>query len=376
MPKKFLLFVLLSLIGINCLQAQPYPTWTGASDNIWNNAGNWQNGVPALNGRVYFDGSGNPVITNTVRYSRFYYTGSTDYTLNTNQSETIGNIYNQSNQYFTYDNSANASQFLGIRSGIVVLSGSNHKNRGTERISVQENGASEIADTTHTPTLLVNGYLYSSNYIYIGSQSAIAYNATLGGSGTIKALDNGVDPSHGSGLARGQILIYSGTAAGTKGAIIAPGDPRNNNGIGKLTLITNLNITNGYDSAAGSRFDFQINSLASYDQLDIQAQSASAALGNLSIGANTQLNLIFGDLSTLEVGNYDLITYAGTLTGWANLSWYGDWATQLDNYGIDWDIINADNKITFSINSIPEPSTWCLLGIGAATTAFLRRRKV
>lgn len=126
------------------------------------------------------------------------------------------------------------------------------------------------------------------------------YSSTLIGGGLLL-----VSNSNGSGTGAGPVAVLpdgtlggNGTAAGIAlvDGVVSPGES-----IGSLTL-------GGLTMQAGSSIDIEIDSLASYDSIDL--------LGALSIDPDTTINVTLADGFTPQVGEtYEIITGATSVGG-------------------------------------------------------------
>lgn len=214
-------------------------------------------------------------------------------------------------------------------------------NSGTTTFTgVIQNGAGGGTTLSLTKTGSNTQILTGAN-TYTGSTTVSAGTLVLSGSGsiasssvlTLSTTNAVLDVSAANfTLQGGQSLRGIGTIIGNvataNSSILSPG-----NGAGTLKITGNTTLGNG--------------TLFSYDSGDLVAIT-----GDLTLGTGLVLNAA----TNLGAGNYDLFTYTGSLVNVGNLaSWT---ATGLTN---SYSFLSDGDSVYLSV-TVPEPSTWALLG--------------
>lgn len=150
------------------------------------------------------------------------------------------------------------------------------------------------------------------------------------------------------------IQVTSGTFTLTSGGSIAPGV----NGAGTTAVQGSLTLNDG------ARFAMDLNLNTGSDKLTVS--------GTLALVGGGRIFFDLSDAGGLGVGTYDLVD-AGTLAGLtdANLAFGQVPAGFVGTLNV------VGNSIILTVNAVPEPSTWAMLGVGAvgAGLVALRRRQ-
>ena len=101
--------------------------------------------------------------------------------------------------------------------------------------------------------------------------------------------------------------------------------------------------------------------------------------GNLTLDdANLTLNLALGNSLLAHGTQLTLLTYTGTETGLLDYNGIALQDGSLFNYGVNTFQISyafGDPSVTLTSETVPEPSTYAMLGIGVALLAFTARSK-
>ncbi len=101
--------------------------------------------------------------------------------------------------------------------------------------------------------------------------------------------------------------------------------------------------------------------------------------GNLTLdNANLSLNLALGNSPLAHGTQLTLLTYTGTETGLLDYNGIALQDGSLFNYGVNTFQISyafGDPSVTLTIETVPEPSTCAMLGIGVVLLAFTARSK-
>jgi hypothetical protein len=368
------------LVGI--ARADIY-TWVGTSSD-WTVEGNWQGGIqPVAGGTVYYEpGSATPLITGTMAFVSVY-EGNDDYTIQRQNTVTtgasMGTVYNYGTGALIIDVIGRVNG-IAPRSGLVILNSGTF--RSTANITVEPNSFS-----TSDIKMVVNGFISVDGNVTVGISSANSYTPYLMGTGTINA----------TSASNGRVYVTgadSGISASKRSGVIAPGDPTQNNGIGTLTINSKLVFRN-YDSATINdycpKLELQIGDLSNYDRLIVTGTVGITGDYGVSFGRGARLQLLIGemDVSTVQLGSYDLITYGNALVGLERLTltadtqaWLDEWSALDEDYS--WQLSNVPNNLDdltqggfLRFELIPEPSVLLLTLCGGAALAVCvwRRRK-
>jgi hypothetical protein len=222
-----------------------------------------------------------------------------------------------------------------------------------------------------------------------GTRAAVAYNLAVikTGEGT-QIFDgqwSGTSTGNNAGLIQvnqGTLLINGDFSGATTAAVtVAAGATFGGNGV--IGSVTTLNTLNTVDATLlvladpNKSLTFN-NTLTVGNAADIRIQVLGDDLfGKLTLNGTYNLgdSLIFdltGGSWSAGVHNYNLEEFfSDTYTGLDNLNVSVDpsWESIADLLDVNY----ADGILT--INAIPEPSTWILLGLGAGLLAVLRRNK-
>ncbi len=185
---------------------------------------------------------------------------------------------------------ASGSVSLGVSTAATELSLSgvaSGSGSGSGNLSITKIGAGTLAFTsaqTYTGPTTVSAGAFLVDSTLASSSVNVAANATVGGNGTI-----------------GAAVLASGAA------VLSPGDPNTNLGIGTLTIGS---LTLG----SGNLLKFDFGS-STNDQVNVTNPSG------LNISGGSLDPLIAGTSTVFGTnGTYNLIGYVGTLTGFSNLT--------------------------------------------------------
>lgn len=234
-------------------------------------------------------------------------------------------------------NSANAEMTFSSTAALQNFTGEILVQTGTLRFALT-GGVTVSALNMSKLTVAAGGVLYmDQSNLSIGS-------ATLTGDGLI--------------FARGTVAR---TVYLTSGGHIAPGT----GSTGTLLVDGNVNVV------AGVNFDYIVG--ATTGLLDVTgALTLPGTAGSVFLNINLD--------SGVTVGDYDLIHF-GSLTGATTANMTGRFIVDFNVAGMvagtDYSL-NVDtgrNMMYLTLTTIPEPSTWLLLGGGAALLAVLRLRR-
>lgn len=201
-------------------------------------------------------------------------------------------------------------------------------------------------------TANITGAVSGAHLITKSGAGALRFNNTVAGPVTVTAGSLGGNTTIG-----GLVTLNSG-------ASLAPG---NSVGVGSMTFGNGLTL----DSTSTVR-------------MDITASNGSADQISITGGQLTRTgNLIFDTVSMTGVTNNTYTLFTGSQTGsWSMVSVAGAYTGDFTNNSGIWTRNAGDgnvwtyNQAAGTLTVIPEPSTYALMGIGAAFVLWrLRRRK-
>lgn len=191
--------------------------------------------------------------------------------------------------------------------------------------------------------------------------TGISYN----GSVTVNAGTLLVNNTSGNGTGSGALTVLSGATLGGNGIITAAttinGTLSPGNSPGTLTINNALAL----DSTAV--LEWEINT--SDTTVGGGINDLVTGVTNLTLDGTINFSLVGGPQIT-STGTWRLLNYTGTLTN--NTLSIGTLSLGSGlSANIDTTVANQVNLVV-----IPEPSTWALIGIGAAAVVLLRRRRI
>jgi len=261
------------------------------------------------------------------------------------------NISQSSRTLFTDTNSPTISgpdgfvTFNGVLSsttGGIVRRGGN----GTVTLTGNNTYAGTTLIQGHNGTLLIDGVQSNGgNYSFDpGTNFDANASGTIGGTGT-------------AGMAAGKTFTAAGPSI-TQFAIVAPGDPSKNGGIGTFT-IGSTGATNTTTIGDNAKLAIDVNGLSS----DLLAVN-----GNLTLTGTNDILAIndLGNGSFDGIDSYTIATYTGTLTGT-----FASTTGLPSGYRVDYGT-TVPNAITLD-PAVPEPASLGLIALGAL--GFFRRRR-
>lgn len=354
--KKNVLHTLLTIIVP--ILAHPFAlsaqttTWTGATDNDFNTAGNWDNGLPG-------DPSPTPIISAdgaNVTMSGAVSTRTTVISGNgtTAPKLTITENYTNLFSVFQVGSNATGNNYSGIvehTSGTLAISGGSGARRlqiavGADGTTTGHSGLYTFGGASSTaPTVDVAGN------VYIGQRPGESGTLTLQDHGTFTSAEK-VSLAEFNGSATLNVIggdltidLATGVIAGADGLAFAK------SGGGTATL--NATITSTGLSTINVGGDVQFD--------------------NGGGGLNTLFNLFLDGVTPSAGTTYNVIVATGSFTGNGVFGNVGD-GDIITVDGIDFEADYTGG--TFSITAIPEPSqAVALFGLVAFASIFLRRSR-
>ena len=224
--------------------------------------------------------------------------------------------------------------------GVSTYTGSTTVSNGTLNIS----GAGSIGGTSG---ITVNG----GNFAY--NTSVSLFKAVTLSSGVVSGTGNLL----GGITANGGLLTSTGTASAVT---LNSGGGINPNGSGVAGTFNAASLTwNSNDTVSGLRFDLGATQVAS-DSISLS--------GNFNKGSGSTFVFAFNDVAAAPSMTYTLLTFAGTDFASTDFSATGVAGT----FGIDY----GAGTLSFTVNAIPEPSTYAaILGTLALAGVFIHRRR-
>lgn len=191
--------------------------------------------------------------------------------------------------------------------------------------------------------------------------TGISYN----GSVTVNAGTLLVNNTSGNGTGSGALTVRSGATLGGNGIITAAttinGTLSPGNSPGTLTISNALAL----DSTAVLEWEINISDTT----VGGGVNDLVTGVTNLTLDGTINFSLVGGPQIT-STGTWRILNYTGTLTNNTLSIGTLSLASGL-NATIDTTVANQVNLVV-----IPEPSTWALIGIGAAAVVLLRRRRI
>ena len=353
-----------------------------------------------------------------------YKTGAGAFTLSGTSSGFLGDLYLQGGSVVANSSTAlNANNFVLLSAGSTFTANQNlvlggiDQNGGTIDGSGVITSVSTITRSGSINTALADAAGYNSGLFKIGSGTttlgaANTYTGTTKVSEGTLALGAGGSLSAGSSaqVASGATLDLAernqslkdvkanGTIAGS-GTMTVTGTLSGSGTVQADTVVTGIhspgnspgiqNFGGNLDYQPGSTMLWQLadnttaNSPLAYDQVMVG--------GNLAFNGGTSLVLSFNDVGSVvnwtdslwaSDQSWTIYQVAGLTSGLENLS-LADYTALLDAYGNDFGTTRAGSTFSISQNgqdvtltyTVPEPSTYALIGLGGLALVVAYRRK-
>ena len=264
-------------------------------------------------------------------------------------------------------------------SGQLILSASNTYTGGTtisggtlqlgDGVSNNGSVAGNITDNAHVTFANPNGQTYTGTISGSGGVTKTAAGALVLSASNIYSGDttvgSGILEVDGSLPAGGNVQVQSGGTLSGSGSVgnvsVAPGAAVAPGSIGGGTLTTASLILSNSSSLNAS--------LGTGNGSD----SLLAVAGSLTVGSDLTVNVVPG--TNWTAGPYTLATFGSLVDGSNNFS---GWTVTGTNLGINfsYDFSSDSHDLYLDVLSVPEPSTFALLGVAAVgLLAFVWRRK-
>jgi fibronectin-binding autotransporter adhesin len=276
---------------------------------------------------------------------------------------------------------------------------------GTLSIAQYYGGASGSLNIGRLGTNDTAGTFYAST-IYIGTGGAINFNQSdtstmtssiIGwnaggvmnqlGSGTTILTGNNNAYNGTTTVSAGTLLANSSNAIGTSLVTVTNTGTLGGNGIiggattiasgGTLTAgsggVGSLGFTGSLSLAAGSTTSFQIHSTSDFTSINLIGSSVNYGgtlvfnLINYTPVTGNEFTLFNMSGGATESGNFESIEVGTSYLNYAAGLWSGT------NDGVSYQFNDATGQLT--VQAVPEPSTWALLGLGALGMMIVLRRR-
>lgn len=277
------------------MAAKAQTTWNDpTTNNFWNVAGNWSNGVPTSDTDVYFSGTGGDILVSASVSNGFkslnFNASNSNYTLSSSDG-TVRNLFAPS-----------ASG--GFRGAL----NANDSHLTIERLSITANAGSSFANNGSGNFLTLTG---------AGTKLTVAYNAgfSIGsGNGTIAANSNNtVTVQNGAALAVG-LLGVGGKGAGNSLIITGTGS--------QLKIVgtaANYDLVIGNSSSAATNSVKIINGATA----EVTQRNTRIVGGSLVVGKDSSLSHTAPvNVQTLTIGSKGTLFGAGAIN--VDTLLYGD----------------------------------------------------
>lgn len=331
-------------------------TWTGATDNNWNTATNWTNGVPSdSNQPVTIAADGANVTMSAAGASRSLTVsgdGTTAPILNITQN--LSNNFSPVNVGSSTTNGSNFSGTINHTSGTVTIGGGS----GSRRLHIAASAGVTPSFSGNNGTYNFGGILATAPIlsvtegINIGGRSGETGTLSLSGHGTISnAAAVQMSQLNGNStlnVTGGNLSINfaTGISAGTVGFSMA------NSGAGLAKINATINATGFSTINIGGDLSFGGNGLTR-TQFNLALDNFAPTVGSTFTILSATGNFVGTQGRFGNVANDDILTVGG-------IDFRANYNTGIGND-------------TFVLTVIPEPSTWALLALPLIALVIIRR---
>jgi T5SS/PEP-CTERM-associated repeat protein/autotransporter-associated beta strand protein len=265
---------------------------------------------------------------------------------------------------------------------------------GSGALNIGRLGSNDTAGTFSAWSLA----LRTGGVINFNQSDSTTFSTVISGNGSVNQLGSGTTILTGNNnayngtttVSAGTLLANSSNALGTSLVTVTNSGSLGGNGtIGGATTIASggnltpgsdgvgsLSFTNALTLAAESTTSFQIHSSNDFTSINLTG-------GSVTYGGALVFNLInYVPVAGNEFTVFNMSGGAGESGNFASIEVGGSYLTQdSGSYGI-WSGSNAGVTYQFSdstgkltVQAVPEPSTWALLGLGALALIMAYRRR-
>ena len=364
------------------------------SGSFWTNNGNLILGNGGSSNNLIIVNGGDVVSSNSfISYTATSSNNSILVTGSGGNSSTLSNIGTLSIGYA-------GSGFLTVAEGALVVASGGitiaAQAGSTGTLNIGSFGTNDTAGTISAGTIAFGS---GSGTINFNQSDSTILTSSILGAGTVRQLGTGTTVMTGSNTYTGTTLVTNGTllANNTSGSAVGTSALTITNA-GKLggtgTIGGNTAIASGGTLSPGTN---GVGSLTFTNSLTLQNNSTTAFVVTAT-NYFTSINLSGGILSyggtlTVDMSNYtpvagdffDLFNFSNGASSSGDLSAFqngsllfsdsnGVWIAS--SGGFQYQFADATGRLTISSQSIPEPSTYALFGLGALALVVAYRRRI
>ena len=323
-----------------------------------------------------------------------------------------GSVWNNTNSYYGIQVGMSGGATLTVANGGTVnLNGTTlgltlAENAGsTGTLNIGRFGTNDAAGTINAPKITFGA---GSGTINFNQSNATTISAVISGNGSVNQLGSGTTILTGNYTPTGN--TYSGTTTVSAGTLLAS-SASGSSALGSSTLMVNntgtfggkgvvqgaatiasggtlavgldgvgsLSFNGGLTLEAGSTTIFQIYSTSDFTSINLNGIGSSVTYGGTLVFNLINYTPVVGNEFTVfnmtggagESGNFATVEVGGSYLTQDSGS-YGIWSGS--NAGVTYQFSDSTGKLT--VQAVPEPSTYALLGLGAiGIFVTLRRRR-
>jgi T5SS/PEP-CTERM-associated repeat protein len=325
-----------------------------------------------------------------------------------------GSVWNNPNSYYGITVGMSGGATLTVANGGTVNLNSTGITLGltlaeyagsSGTLNIGRFGTNDAAGTVSTPKI---GFGAGTGTINFNQSNSTTINAVISGNGSVNQLGSGTTILTGNYTPGGN--TYSGTTTVSAGTLLAS-SASGSSAIGSSTLMVSntgtfggkgvvqgaatiasggtlavglngvgsLSFNGGLTLEAGSTTIFQIYSTSDFTSINLNGIGSSVTYGGTLVFNLINYTPVVGNEFTVfnmtggagESGNFATVEVGGSYLTQDSGS-YGIWSGS--NAGVTYQFSDSTGKLT--VQAVPEPSTYALLGLGAiGIFVILRRRR-